>query len=127
MDAEQVIKDIDYKPGWSFEYKPGVSVGSQEAWPMLHITARVPNARGPGEIEFVVKRLIPDFVMADSAAMLLEWVKTQIQGAEFHEVDEFFKYKGRLVDDPHQVKFIPKPRPPWDENPGLRKDGEWPK
>lgn len=122
MDAEQVIKDISYKRGWSFTFKDGKSVGAQQAWPMLHITAVVPNARGEGEIEFVIKRLIPDFVMNDSAAMLLEWVKTQIMGAEFHEIDEFFKYKGALVDDPHQVKFIPKPRQ------GSTRDGqEWPR
>lgn len=125
-DIAQVIKDIAYKQGWTFEFKDSSCAETheheQQAWPTLHITARVPNARGEGEIEFTVKRLIPDFVLKDSAAILVSWVKTQIQGVEFHEVDEFFKYKGKLVDDPHQVKFIGKP----PRRSGLRSDSEWP-
>jgi hypothetical protein len=95
---KEVIKDIDYKEGWVFEYEPG-------DYPQLLITTRLPNARGPGIVEFTAKRLIPEDLI-QSAAHVTAWVKLMIVGIEFHEIDENFRYKGELVHDPHQVKIV---------------------
>jgi hypothetical protein len=117
---EGIIKSCSYKPGWSFDYEPGVH-------PFLLITARVPNSRGPGEIEFTIKRLIPDDTRTLSAAQVCNWVKTMVIEAEVHEVREFFKYQGVVVDDPHQLRIIPPPDIKRDVHAVLRGSGEWPR
>lgn len=117
----QIIKDCTYKPGWTFDYEPG-------EWPMLLITARVPNSRGEGEIEFTIKRVIPDHVRKlGSAAGICEFIKTCVIEAEVHEVREFFMYQGIVVDDPHKLKIILPPPPSGrDAVAQLRNNGEWP-
>lgn len=117
---DQIIRDCTYKPGWSFDYEPGVH-------PFLLITARVPNSRGPGEIEFTIKRLIPDDTRTLSAAQVCNWVKTMVIEAEVHEVREFFMYQGVVVDDPHQLRIIPPPDIKRDVHAVLRGSGEWPR
>lgn len=98
----RTILACEYKPGWSFDLESG-------DFPMLLITANVPNSRGPGRIEFTVKRLIPDYVRRGSDAIITEWVKSMVIEAEVHEVREFFRYKGKLVDDPHTFMLIDEP------------------
>jgi hypothetical protein len=121
---EEIIKDCEHRPGWSFDYEPGI-------YPLLLIHARVQNSRGPGDIEFTVKRVIPNYVRRlGSAAAIVQWVKEMVIEAEIHEVREFFKYKGKVFDDPHELKVIP----PTSQGYGhqglpapLRSDGEWPR
>jgi hypothetical protein len=116
---EEIIKDCGHKPGWSFGYEPGV-------YPLLLIHARVPNSRGPGDIEFTVKRVIPDYVRKlGSAAAIVQWVKEMVIEAEIHEVREFFSYKGKIFDDPHALKIIA-PDPTDTVSSKLRASGEWP-
>lgn len=95
---------------------------------MLLITARVPNSRGEGEIEFTIKRLIPDHVrLLGSAAGITSFIKTCVIEAEVHEVREFFMYQGVVVDDPHKLKVIlPPPGSGRDPVAQLRNNGEWP-
>jgi hypothetical protein len=114
---EEVIWDCTYKPGWSFDYEPG-------EFPMLLIHARVENSRAPGHIEFTVKRLVPDTLRGGSASAIANWVKLMVTEAEVHEVREFFKYKGVVVDDPHKLKIIP---PEVESKASLRSSGEWPR
>jgi hypothetical protein len=40
--------------------------------------------------------------MFDDEAVFLGWVRHQLIKAEMHELDEFFRYRGILVNDPHK-------------------------
>jgi hypothetical protein len=116
----EAIADCAYKEGWSFGFEPG-------DFPMLLLTANVPNSRGPGRIEFTVKRLIPSYVLWGSELVITHWVKAMIIEAEVHEVREFFRYKGELVDDPHTFRLVSDDEPLFVTPGGSTRPSEWPR
>jgi len=94
----EVIGNITYKPGWSFTTEYWLS---QAVRPMLHATATVLHSVTLQPVTFTIQRLVPTCARFTEAA-LVDWVKDMCHEAEYHELREFFKYKGELWDNPHE-------------------------
>lgn len=110
--VRELVEQITYKPGWKFEYVPAASYG----WPaqytlgidpfspgVIIVTARVPDSRQPDrEIEVSGRYIVPEYL---DESYFIKWFKDGvILPSEFHEVDEFFRVAGVLVNDPHSKK-----------------------
>jgi hypothetical protein len=91
-----VISEMKYKPGWHFDM--GYHSGQRYS---LVINAEVLHSATLKPVTFVMRRLIPRVALADEGTFL-SWAEDVIAEAEIHEVREFFRYKGELVDDPHK-------------------------
>lgn len=98
-DARMIIWDITYKPGWAFNTDVWEATGGR--FPSLKITANVLHSETLQPVEFIIKRFIPRAAL-DSEEMLVGWVEDMCHEAEFHELREFFRYKGQLWDNPHE-------------------------
>jgi hypothetical protein len=85
---------VSYKPGWSFEAYQG-------AWEGHHIVinTQVPDAYGPGRtVTLNVHSMLPP--LEDTSA-LERWLMWRLARIEVHEMREFFRVDGKIVDDPH--------------------------
>ena len=94
IDTEKVISKLGYKPGWDFslEHRAGRDV--------LVIGATVRHSITLETVRFSVKRIIPQ--IAGTLEAFLSWTGDMLAEAEIHEMREFFRYDGELVDDPHK-------------------------
>jgi hypothetical protein len=95
MDYQHIIENITYKPQWTFTY------GEKHGHPWLYITAAVPHATTGKPVKFRMQRIIPANLIHEEPIPFMEWVKLLIIEAELHEVDEFLRYGGVLLSDPH--------------------------
>lgn len=95
LDLGYIARDITYKPGWEFK------VEIQHRRPILIIKAYVQHSETLEWVTFDIKRLIPRSVSDE--AQFIDWVEDMVDEAEHHETREFFRYKGTLVDNPHEV------------------------
>lgn len=86
------IPKLRYKPGWEF------SLRNEEWGPVLDIHATVPHSVTLEPTTFLFTRIIP---LMTSRTAFKNWVKTLLLEAEIHEMREFFRFDGELVDDPH--------------------------
>jgi hypothetical protein len=106
MNLWEVIKDLSYKPGWKYtlNYR---STGRHSLW----VTAKVQHSTTLEWVTFDFERLIPATVQNDLAGFLT-WVEDITLEAEFHELREFLRYKGELVNDPHATTPVDYTVPP---------------
>lgn len=99
-----LISRISYKPGWKFELRRETFLYSVTS-SMLIITATVKDSRNPeNTVEFVMQRMVPEYLTDQE--LFLKWVKHTLMECEIHEMREFFRLDGELVDDPHAVKAV---------------------
>lgn len=101
MKVEEIITAIHrfrYKPGYRIEAMPG----SMPGWVSLRISAHVPYSRGPSrDIEVQqVREVVSEAVY--NLEVLKVFVRELVQGFECHESDEWLRFGGELVSDPHQ-------------------------
>lgn len=90
MDVNEVIAELSYKPGWKFRAVRG--------W--LIITAEVIHSETFQPVTFEIQRIIPRIATKGEAAFL-SWWEDILMEAEFHELREFARYQGELIDNPH--------------------------
>lgn len=102
------VGDLKYKPGWKFtlNYR---STGRHSLW----VTAKVQHSTTLEWVTFDFERMIPKTVQNDLAGFLT-WIEDITLEAEFHELREFLRYKGELVNNPHASHAVddtvPEPR-----------------
>jgi len=96
-DYEKWISRITYKPGWEFFYV------SNEWGHQLQIHATVSHSVTLTPTRFIFSRIIPSLFCHEA---FLDWVKVILGEAELHELREFFRYDGELVDDPHKPESV---------------------
>ncbi len=104
MDYNKIAADITYKPGWFFTYEPGVR-------DQFVIHGEVADSRTGDTVRFKMRRIIPSALPKDMF-MFLEWVKDILIEAEIHELREFLRFRGVLLDGPHQVEKVTKEHQP---------------
>lgn len=102
MNLSEVVKNLSYKPGWHFALS---TVILPEEETSLFITAEVLDSRTLKPVQFAIRRLIPDLARSDEATFL-SWWKTILKEAEYHELREFARYKGELIDNPHATEYV---------------------
>jgi hypothetical protein len=104
-NLENVIAGLSYKPGWSFSM---IQVpDTRRNWrPVFIITATVRHAVTLEEVTFNIRRIVPRVALG-SVGDFLHWWEDILAEAEFHELREFARYHGKLIDDPHEVNPAP--------------------
>ena len=96
---EKFLQDFTYKPNWRFTAVEG------GIYPGIYIQMRVPNSRrdvfNPNDTVLISKTVnVPDSWVSEEFA--LDYLKSCIGHLEDHEIDEWIRYKGELVFDPHE-------------------------
>lgn len=92
VSVNKMVAVLSYKPGWTFTVEHG--------W--LCFTAEVIHSVTLQPVRFNVQRLIPRVALKDADTFLSWWMDILME-AEMHEIREFARYKGELVDDPHKT------------------------
>lgn len=102
--VHEQLKRYVYKPTFTVEVRPvPVPVGAY-APVTVHMQMMVLDARGservmPTSMTLAVPHLIVDSRDADQLGI---WLRHCIQRMEDHEIDEWFRRDGEIVDDPHR-------------------------
>lgn len=110
---EDFFKNFSYKPNWEFDYAHDIDFDRKR----VVITMRVPDSRAPlpdvEQLRWGVRKTIP-LVPITKSVRLDPWhgeeyakhlMRSHIREMEDHEIDEWFRYKGELVFDPHKEKM----------------------
>ncbi len=97
MDYADWISRLKYKPDWTFFHV-------RDEWGQwLQIQAKVICSRTYEPVLFTFNRLIPEL---PDEKLFLSWVKSVLKEAELHELREFLRFDGVLVDDPHAAVAV---------------------
>lgn len=97
---ERIISFISYKRGSEIVLHGPTSI---------HISHRVPDVNGYLDIATVgATKEIPLEILHDLATnpgRLIMWIKDQILEFEHHELDEWFRFNGQMINDPHSPYY----------------------
>ena len=113
---EEFFSKVKYKPNFTLEYTYLIDFDQEK----LTITMRVPDSRDPRNWDEPPSvsaiygpedpRRIP--LVPVTASFMLEfwhgeryakdWLRSVLRQLEDHELDEWFRYEGELVNDPHE-------------------------
>lgn len=93
---EDFIKRVTYKPGWKIGYVYEIGLDEHRIVVDMHTQDSTTE-------EFKLVRvaqwaILPDWMNEGHAGV---FVRDMIQKLEMHELDEWFKVDGELVNDPH--------------------------
>jgi hypothetical protein len=102
MRWQDVADRVKYKPGWKIEMQRPLSVTTNDL--QLMVLASFPNSCGstPPTVQVAQSVFLPLEAwerMEDEVQ--LEWIRHAVWSLERHEADEWFKYMGTVVNDPH--------------------------
>lgn len=94
----ECIRQFTYKPNWRFTYYDDFT-------PMVQIDMRVMDSRQPAPdprktVVVNQKLSLPPRWHGEEYA--LDFIRSVIRKMEDHEVDEWIRYRGELVFDPHK-------------------------
>lgn len=97
---EEFFKDFSYRPECEFHIVP--SMGYSVFGVRLQIRRKVEDTYNPGRmITVIFNATLPEFGgMVDEAEALL-YVRQEIHIMEKHEADEWIRYKGEMIFNPH--------------------------
>lgn len=101
IDLEEATEKLRYKPGW--EFLAGIASPGSLNYYTLTITAAVLHSETFEPVTFEIRRVIPH-VARSSTDAYISWVGDMLAEAEIHEMREFFRWDGELVDNPHASK-----------------------
>lgn len=96
--------NVTYKPGWRVEMNRPLNDEDRHLL-VLHVTALFPNSCGsePSTVQVAQSTFIPLSEWERLGDMdQLEWVRFAVWQLEAHESDEWFKFRGTVVRDPHE-------------------------
>jgi len=102
-NAYEWLSKITYKPGWKFELEEERTTHHLYNLMYFRLTTKQPSADGSVDHAFLCSThgISPEaFMDRDHFLMIVEHA---IRDAEMHEVDEWLKYDGKHIRDPHPV------------------------
>jgi len=94
--VEEWIKRITYKPNFKLHCESNFNGAIQ-----LNIVFKTPNSYNPKELVDINFSQTIDQRMISGFDYFVYWVREQIIRAEDHEMREYFKVDGKMVNDPH--------------------------
>lgn len=97
IDLRSEVDALTYKPGWKF------TTSAVLGRPQLIVTAAVLHSETLEPCTFEVKRIVPQVALADTKAFL-SWWEDILAETEIHEMREFARYHGELIDNPHATE-----------------------
>jgi hypothetical protein len=103
MRWQDVAHCVTYKPGWRIEMNRPLTAEDRHML-MLVVSASFPNSCGssPATVQVGQSLFLPLEAwerMEDRTQ--LEWIRHAVRSLEEHESDEWFKFRGTVVHDPH--------------------------
>lgn len=108
FEARQMLSEIKYKRDWRFELHER---DFRASW-QLYVCFNAPDARtGQGWGLVVCTRSIAAFGRIDEK-QFVSWVFGVVMEAERHEAEEFFRYRGVQIYDPHKKDEASLPEQP---------------
>lgn len=101
---ETFLKRFTYKPGWEFIYEYDIDRNQH----FVMVSMRVEDSYHPGNIIPVsIRHRLPRGLSPDDQEDYCDhYLRTMVQDLEMHELDEWFKKDGKLVNDPHALDKI---------------------
>jgi hypothetical protein len=102
-EIAQHLANMKYKPGVTFGVRQGYGLDVLEIWIQAYVddALYVPSPANPNypKIPLRLAECVPPYVV--TLAALKEFMRYLFRKLENHEVDEWFKYDGECVTDPH--------------------------
>lgn len=102
--SEVPIGLLDYcrfKPGYDFSADWYLDEGIT-----INIHADVEDSRNPGQrIVVTTPTLVPEDMDLADETLFLSFLRQALIKFAIHEVDEWFRYRGKLVNDPHSAEY----------------------
>lgn len=99
-DVQPTLRRITYKAKVWFDVERSLATDNL----IFRMLARRPDAReysGP-EIDIVIHKSVPEKHIKDwDQRILIGFVGAMIRESEMHEIDEWFKFDGENVKEPH--------------------------
>lgn len=106
IQAKTVVEAFQYKPDWEISLKPAWYTESVFARNSVRLEVRFtaidstdPDQERDTDVLFDVTF---DLDLMPGEDALVDFVRQTITQAEMHERDEWLRYKGELLDDPHR-------------------------
>ncbi len=102
-EAVAVVESISYKPNWKIMATHNVDQFAV----VMCVMHKAEDTYHPGvEIPVVLTKTLHNLSLERSHGedFLLEEVHRMIREVELHELDEWFKYKGQRIYDPHNTR-----------------------
>jgi hypothetical protein len=101
----ELLQRISYKQNVTLSAwidRSDIPMGLEKVY--LVIEMKVPDSRGSGrEKPIGGKYPVPYGLMIEhNEEQMVRWIKMMIRSAEFHEIDEWLRLDGELIDDPHK-------------------------
>lgn len=97
MKTEEIRRELErftYKPGWTFQVGDHPREGQ-----LLRIEGKMPDSYNEDEmIDLGISSWIPPL---PAPVDFWSWLHWRIKRIELHELAEFFKVDGKVLDDPH--------------------------
>ena len=89
---EETLAKLTYKPGWTFDTYAGY---------LLQVNLKTINVHAPyEEVTVTATQNIPLLGVEDEQGVV-KMVGKMIRELELHEVNEWFKFNGKVVEEPH--------------------------
>lgn len=82
-------------PGWRFELL------LHNEGPMLRIIAELPDSNRTGMTPLRIESFIPPSAQHNYEGFI-EWLRWRLNRVFQHEVDEWLRYQGQRIHDPHR-------------------------
>lgn len=98
----EILQKISYKPGWSFDFE-------ESSFRTITVAATVKNSRDNPLWEELTMRMSVPFDPRMTKKEFLFQVMRIVAEIELHEVQEFFRYDGKVIFDPHTIPYVPAP------------------
>jgi hypothetical protein len=95
LELAAAVLRLNYKPGWKFRLRRDAVTGLA-----LVVTGAVLHSETLEPITFDLQRLVPECA-SSGTAVFVSWVRDVLTEVEVHELREFFRFDGKLVDSPH--------------------------
>lgn len=98
LSGEQLrdlLAEFSYKPGWKFRLDDSLIRDEMVLW----IEMEVLDSRGSGHFIPVISR--QPIYCQRTVDQFTRWLCASIRQLEEHETDEWFRFRGQLLHDPH--------------------------
>lgn len=100
-EARNALEDVSYK-GWQFWLEPS-KYALDDGYILRGETAPVLDAYGSGEmIPLKFAEFIPPLDYIHDRGEFARHIRTAIRNVEQHEADEWFKFGGKRIFNPHK-------------------------
>lgn len=105
VDIQSAVRMISYKPGSRIRAFPGI--GPYDEY--IGISIAVPSLERDSHQPSFLYANCSISLFAATEQELLKVIREAIRTMELHEVDEWIKFKGERIFDPHAAKFTLEP------------------